>query len=113
MSVAPLFVLSIGWDIVEDVRGTTAMLMFIMEEACQTAMMGEWIAVKEDLRSEAMNLNIWIRTYLSGQLYDLADSNWSLAAYPLNNAYALFAQSIDKTLDIYTEVIRKRLTGGG
>ena len=41
MAVAPLFVLSIGWDIVEDVRGTTAMLLFIMEEACQTAMMGE------------------------------------------------------------------------
>jgi hypothetical protein len=112
MSVSPLFILGIGWDIVEDVRGTVAMLMFIMEEASQTAMMGEWIAVKEDLRSEAMNLNLWIRQYLTGQLYALADSNWSLAAYPLNNAYGLFALACNKTLDIYTEVIRKRITGG-
>lgn len=110
--VAGVFLLSIGWDLVEDARGTTAMLLFIMEEASQTAMMGEYIAVKEELNAEAMHLNIWIRTYLSGQLLAFSESNWSLAAYPLNKAYALFAEATNKTLDIYTQVIRKRLTGG-
>lgn len=109
MSLSPLFLLNIGWDIVEDARGTTAMLLFILEESTQTAMMGEYLAVKEELWSDAMNLNIWIRQYLAGQLLAFADSNWSMAAYPLNNAYYLFAQSTLKTLDIYTAVVHKHL----
>lgn len=113
MPVAPLFILSIGWDIIEDVRGSTMMLMFIMEESIQTAMMGEYIAVKEDMRSEAMNLNVWIRQYLTDQLWNLCDSNWSLVAYPLNNAYGLFALATRKTLDIYTALILKRIQEGG
>lgn len=112
MGLQLLFVAGIGWDIVQDVRGTTMMLMFIVEEATQTAMMGEYIAMKEGLNSEAMQLNIWIRTYLSGQLWNLCDSNWSLVAYPLNNAYGLFAQATNKTLDIYTAVVKKRLQEG-
>lgn len=112
MGFEMLFVAGIGWDIIEDVRGSTMMLMFIMEESIQTAMMGEYIAVKEDMRSEAMNLNVWIRQYLTGQLWALCDSNWSLVAYPLNNAYGLFALATNKTLDIYTALIHNRITGG-
>ncbi len=107
--VGGAFLLDIAWDLVEDARGTTMMLMFIMEEATQAAMMGEYLAVKEELNSEAMQLNVWIRQWLTGQLLAFTDSNWSLAGYPLNNAYYLFAQATNKTLDIYTAVVHKRL----
>ena len=108
---APLFVLGIGWDIVQDVRGTVAMCMFIMEEATQTAMMGEWIAIKEEMNEEAIDLNLWISQYLATQLLQLTDSPWSNAAYPLNLAYGLFASATFKTLEIYTALIKKRMTG--
>jgi hypothetical protein len=112
MAVPLMFLLDIGWDVVEDARGTTAMLLFILEESCQTAMMGEYLAVKEELWADAMHLNLWIRQYLSGQLLAFADSAWSAAAYPLNNAYYLFAASTNKTLDIYTATVHKHLLAG-
>ena len=108
---AGLFVAGIAWDIVQDVRGTVAMCMFILEEATQTAMMGEWIAIKEELNEEAIGLNLWISQYLAQQLLDLSGSAFANAAYPLNLAYGMFASATFKTLEIYTALIKKRLTG--
>lgn len=104
-----LFVATIAWDIIQDIRGTVAMMMFILEESIQTAMMAEWIATKEGLLSEALDLNSWIRTYLSNQELKLSESAFANAAYPLNHAYSLFAQATNQSLDIYKEVLQRKL----
>jgi hypothetical protein len=109
---AGLFVAGIGWDIVEDVRGTVAMCMFIMEEATQTAMMGEWIAVKENMVKEAIDLDLWISQYLATQGLDMASTWAANAAYPLNLAYQMFFSATLKTLDIYTQLLFKKMHEG-
>jgi len=105
------FFAGIAWDIVQDVRGTVAMCMFIMEEATQTAMMGEWIAIKEQLWHEAIDLNLWISQYLAGELLALSDSWAANAAFPMNKAYSMFASATFKTLEIYTKVYQKHTQG--
>lgn len=107
-----LFVAGIAWDVVEDIRGTVAMCMFILEEAAQTAMMGEWVAMKEEMWEEAIDLNMWISQYLASQGLELSDSPYANAAYPMNKAYVMFFSAIYKTLSIYTSVVRKHITGG-
>lgn len=87
------------------------MCMFIMEEACQTAMMGEWVAIKEEMWEKAIDLNMWISYYLAEPLLDLSDSAYANAAYPMNKAYAMFASATIKTLNVYTHVVKKHITG--
>ncbi len=109
--VAGFFAAGIAWDIVQDVRGTVAMCMFIMEEACQTAMMGEWIAIKAELWHEAIDLNLWISQYLAGEGLALSDSAFANAAYPLNKAYVMFFSATLNTLEIYTALYRQHVAG--
>jgi len=108
---AGMFVAGIAWDIVEDIRGTVAMCMFIMEEATQTAMMGEWIAIKSELWHEAIDLNLWISQYLAQEGLDLSSGAFANAAYPMNKAYQMFFSATLKTLEIYTALYKKHLTG--
>ncbi len=106
---APIFALGIAWDIIQDIRGTVAMLMFIMEESIQTAMMAEWIATQNGLYYEALDLNQWTRQYLAQELFNVCDSAGALAAYPLNLAYTTFAMSTFESLNIYKKLLEQKI----
>jgi len=105
----PLLVIAdIVWDVVEDIRGTIAMMMFILEESIQTAMMAQYLAFKENMLDDAWDINIYIMQNLQNPLKELASSGWAKAAYPLNQAYESFADSTWEALSIYRRMIRKK-----
>jgi hypothetical protein len=107
--VAPLIAATIIVDIIQDVRGSVAMMMFILEESIQTAMMAEWLATKAELWPEALELNSWIKQYLADQLEGVSDASWAYAAYPLNHAYKSFALATLQSLEMYKKIINEKL----
>ena len=104
---------SIIWDVVEDLRGTAAMMMFIFEEAIQTCGMALYLAVKEGMWRQASEVEAFERYYLAESLLDLS-THWAAnAAFPLNRAYEAFARATLKALDTYRDLIRKKLQETG
>jgi len=87
----PSWVGAIMWDVVKDVRGSIAMMMFILEEAIQSVGMGMWIAHKEKDWARVVELANLNKTYLISPLLELSRSAWAYAAYPLGLSYEKFA----------------------
>ena len=98
----------IAWELVEDVRGTSMMMMFILEEAIQTAMMGMYLASKEKMVNQMEDLDRFVRYYLSDSLLDLSRHGVvGRAAYPLGIAYEAFALATNRALDNYRNLVEK------
>lgn len=95
--------ITIAWDIVEDVRGSCAMFMFIIEEAVQTIGMACYLAQKKK------QWNV-LREYADFALYELIEpalqfvDQYGNLAYPLNGAYKAFFEAAKKTFLQYKQM---------
>lgn len=91
---------SIAIDIIEDVRGSIAMYLFIIEESIQAIGMATYLAnraKKTDLTKELAN-------YAIENLIDPAldfVKNYGTFAYPLNMAYEEFYKAARKVFETY------------
>jgi len=101
---------TIALDVVQDVRSSVAMFMFIIEEAIQTAGMAcyvlyknqKWEALKSAAQQTIDNL------ILPG--IDFVN-NYGAAAIPLNTAYSAFYNQAKTTFETYIAVANANLYG--
>jgi len=93
---------SIALDVIEDVRGSIAMFMFIIEEATQTAGMACYLYKKADMPEKAAELAQWIIDELLDPAIDFVD-NYGYIAYPLNIAYKQFYLAAKQTMQAYLD----------
>jgi len=82
-----------AFEVFEDIRSAVAMFMFILEESIQTAGMASWIYYKEKKKAEMKQNEAWIVDNLARPLKEFAESPAGYIAYPLNIAYAKFAEA--------------------
>jgi len=94
---------SIALDVIEDVRGSIAMFLFIIEEAIQTAGMACYILMRlkkyDELRDQAQ----WAIDNLINPALDFVQ-NYGFAAYPLNLAYESFYKAAKRTFETYLKI---------
>ena len=90
---------STAFEVFEDVRGAVAMYMFIIEESIQTVGMANWILYKNNQISKMQENAEWIRDNLAQPLKNFATSGYGTVAYPMNLAYAKFADATLKTVE--------------
>lgn len=89
---------TIALDAVQEVRGSIAMFMFIIEESMQGIGMANWIAYKaEDWELLLSNVQ-YGRNQLLIPALDFVQK-YGAVAYPLNLAYETFYKSFEKSLD--------------
>lgn len=87
-------------DVIEDVRGSIAMFMFILEEAVQTAGMACYLYKKAELNEKAAELAQWIIDEILNPALDFVD-NYGIFAYPLNEAYKQFFLAAKQSMQAY------------
>lgn len=97
----------IAWDVVQEVRGTVAMMMFIMEEAIQAAMMAQYLATKYELLDKVEEINKFVEEDLVTPLLELSRHKVAMAAYPLQYAYEAFALATKTSLDFYKVLLEE------
>lgn len=90
----------IAIDLIEEVHGTIAMYMFILEEACQTAGMACYLYKEAEMPDKAAEVANWVINNIIDPAIDFADTYGNLA-YPLQISYKLFYQSARKAMEAY------------
>lgn len=90
----------IGLDLIQDVRGSIAMYMFIIEEAIQTVGMSCYLLYKDEQYQECLNLAHWILNNIVEPALGFADT-YGHVAYPLEASYKVFYQSAKKNMLTY------------
>jgi len=93
-----------AFEIFSDIRGACGMFMFILEEAIQTAGMASWILYKEGKKDLAKENEQWIVSNLAIPLRDFANGPAGYLAYPLNLAYAMFAEATIKKKEAFMKL---------
>ena len=93
----------IALDVVEDVRGSIAMYLFIIEEAIQTAGMACYILYRQKKYDELRNTARWIIDNLIDPALEFVKT-YGYAAYPLNLSYEVFYKSARKTMETYLNI---------
>lgn len=93
----------IALDIIEDVRGSIAMYMFIIEEAVQTAGMAAYLYNKAEQKQKAKETAQWILDNLIYPAQDFTET-YGYLAYPLNMAYDAFFKAAEQTMQMYLEL---------
>ena len=91
---------NIALDIVEDVRGSIAMYLFIIEEAIQTVGMACYLLYRQKKYDELKDTARWIIDNLIDPALEFVKT-YGYAAYPLNIAYEVFYKSARKTVETY------------
>lgn len=90
-------------DVIQDVRGSVAMYLFIIEEAIQTVMMAVYIANKAGQYEKMIEL----ATYVKNEVIEpaiLFNNTYGAVAYPLNMSYDVFYKSAKRTTETYLEL---------
>ena len=93
----------IALDIIEDVRGSIAMYMFIIEEAVQTAGMAAYLYQKAEQTQKAKETAKWVLDNLIYPALDFVET-YGYLAYPLNLSYEAFFRAAEKTMQMYLEL---------
>jgi len=92
------------WELFSDIRGAVGMYMFILEEAIQTAGMASWIYYKEGMKDKMKENELWVKDNLATPLKEFAESPSGYIAYPLNIAYAKFAEAVIRKANLLQEL---------
>lgn len=92
----------IALDLIQDVRGSIAMYMFIIEEAIQTVGMSCYILYKDEKYAECLQLAHWILNNIIEPALGFAET-YGHAAYPLEISYKVFYQASKKNMLTYIE----------
>lgn len=90
-----------AFQVFQDVRGTIAFYMFIIEEAIQTAGMTAYLLKKAGKTEEAKEQAQWVINNLIEPLLSFAESPTAQIAYPMNLAYKAFAEAAKKAMEAY------------
>jgi len=98
-----MVVWEIALEVVEEVRGSIAMFMFIIEEAIQTVGMACYINYKLGDVEAAKEAARWALDNLVNPALDFVD-RYGAAAYPLNLAYKSFYLSAKRTMETYLKL---------
>lgn len=93
----------IALDIIQDVRGSIAMYMFIIEESVQTVGMACYLSWKQGEKEKARDLASWAIANVIEPALDFVHTYGS-PAYPLNISYDVFFTSSLKTFQNYLEL---------
>jgi len=83
-----------------NIRETIAFYMFIIEESIQAMGMACYLLKKYGLDQDAKEYASWTKSNLINGLKEFA-SGAGVIAYPMNEAYKLFAESAEKVMDAY------------
>jgi hypothetical protein len=98
----------IALDIIEDVRGSVAMFMFIIEEAIQTIGMACYLAMKKQQYDKVIEYANFAINELINPAIDFANSYGNFA-YPLHFAYLAFYESAKKTFQNYIDLANQAI----
>lgn len=98
----------IALDVIEEVRGSIAMYLFIIEEAIQTAGMACYLLQKAQDYEALMSTASWILNNLINPAIDFVNT-YGAPAYPLNQAYYTFYNSAKLTMETYIKTAQKAL----
>ena len=101
---------TVALDVVQDVRGSVAMFMFIIEEAIQTAGMACYVLYKSQKWQELKNAAQQTIDNLIIPGLDFANT-YGAAAIPLNTAYLAFYNQSLTTFQTYIAVANANLYG--
>jgi len=96
-------------DIIQDVRGSISMFMFIIEEAIQTVGMAIYLLYKQGKYQECLELVSWELENLINPSLEFVEQ-YGAVAYPLNIAYQQFYQSAKKTALTYQDLCLEALS---
>lgn len=98
-------------DVIQDVRGSIAMYMFIVEEAVQTVGMSCYLLYKDEKWEECLQLATWIINTILANAIAFSETYGHLA-YPLNMAYDTFFKSSYKNMETYIERCTAKIAEG-
>lgn len=90
-------------DIVEDVRGSIGMYLFIIEEAIQTIGMANYLAYKAGKMERVKEIAQWTIDEVIDPAINF-NNIYGYIAYPLNQAYAVFYDAARKNMETYLEM---------
>ena len=98
----------VALDLVQDVRGTLGMYLFIIEESIQTVGMACWTLYKANRISEVRELAQWIIDEIIEPAI-VFNETYGKVAYPLNEAYGVFYESSRKNMETYLKLTERVL----
>jgi len=100
-----------AFDVFVNVRETIAFYMFIIEESIQAMGMACYLLKKFGLDQDAKEYASWTKSNLIQGLKEFAQGV-GVIAYPMNEAYKLFAESTEKVMDAYLKTPAQPPEGG-
>jgi len=101
-----MVVWTIALDVVQDVRGSIAMYLFILEEAIQTVGMSVYLMHKANMDEEVRSQAKWILDEIINPAIEF-NNTYGMLAYPLNQAYSTFYESAKRNMETYLKVTKK------
>jgi len=99
---------TIALDVIEDVRGSVGMYLFIIEESIQTLGMACYLLAKEQRWNDLLDLANWIIANVINPAIDFCN-NYGAIAYPLNQAYATFYNASKINMENYIKIAQSKL----
>lgn len=92
-------------DVIQDIRGTLGMYMFIVEESMQTVGMSLWQLYKAEMYGEVRNTAQWCLDNIINPAIEFCET-YGKACYPLNMAYLLFFESSKRNVETYLDLTK-------
>ena len=100
---------TIALDVIEDVRGSVAMYIFILEESIQTLGMACYLLAKEQRWNDLLDLANWIIANVINPAIDF-NNTYGGVAYPLNMAYDTFYRASKTNMENYIKIAQEKLS---
>ena len=98
---------TVALDLIQDVRGSIAMYLFIIEESIQTVGMACYMLYKDQKYQEVMDLATWIISDIIDPAIEF-NNTYGTVAYPLNMAYGVFYESAKRNMNTYLETCKAK-----
>jgi len=99
---------TIALDVIEDVRGSVAMYLFIIEESIQTLGMACYLLAKQERWNDLLDLANWIIANVINPAIDF-NNTYGMVAYPLNMAYDTFYKASKTNMENYIKIAQSKL----
>lgn len=99
---------TIALDVIEDVRGSIAMYLFIIEEAIQSMGMACYLNYREKNWSALLETANYALENLIKPALDFV-STYGHVAYPLNISYQAFYEATKKQMQNYIDLAKEKL----
>lgn len=106
MMILPRWTIAI--DLIEDVRSSIAMYMFILEETAQTLGMSCYLLSRNEEYERLIEMANYAINELINPAIEFVETYGALA-YPLHFAYKAFFEGAKRTFQTYLYVAQKKL----